>query len=112
MRTLALITIVFFIVACGGAPPDPEPELAVMPSPAAEPGAGMIERLDPAMAQLVPADAVIERLADGFGFVEGPVWVADGDGYLLFSDIPANKIVKWAPDGEVSDFLVPVYEGE
>jgi len=40
------------------------------------------------------------------------VWLADGDGYLLFSDIPANKIVKWAADGEVSDYLAPIYEGE
>ena len=38
--------------------------------------------------------------------------VADGDGYLLFSDIPANKIVKWSADGAVSDFLTPIYEGE
>ena len=112
MRTPALMIIVSLVVACGGAAPDPEPEPAEMPSPAAEPSAGMIERLDPTLDQLLPADAVIEKLADGFGFVEGPVWVADGDGYLLFSDIPANKIVKWAPDGEVSDFLAPVYEGE
>lgn len=112
MRTLALMTIVSVGVACGGAAPEPAPEAAEMPSPAVEPSAGMIERLDPALDQLVPVDAVIEKIADGFGFVEGPVWLADGDGYLLFSDIPANKIVKWAADGEVSDYLAPIYEGE
>ena len=36
-----------------------------------------------------------ERLATGFQFTEGPVWMADG--YLLFSDIPANIMYKWTP---------------
>src|SRR5215467_12280186 len=54
----------------------------------------------------VPADARIEKLAGGFGFVEGPIWVRTGNtGYLLFSDIPANQIKKWTPDGKVSVFL-------
>ncbi len=39
-----------------------------------------------------------ERLATGFQFTEGPVWMPDG--YLLFSDIPADRIFKWSPDGE------------
>ena len=37
-----------------------------------------------------------EQIATGFQFLEGPVWHPDG--YLLFSDIPANRIYKW--DGE------------
>lgn len=37
-----------------------------------------------------------ERLATGFQFTEGPVWMADG--YLLFSDIPANIMYKWTPE--------------
>jgi hypothetical protein len=41
-----------------------------------------IERLDPALDRLVPADAVIEVLAGGYDWTEGPVWVKDG-GYLL-----------------------------
>lgn len=68
--------------------------------------AGQIIRLDPALSALVPADAHVEKVADGFGFVEGPVWVHSNDpGYLLFSDIPANAIKKWTPDGKVSVFL-------
>ena len=59
---------------------------------------GELVRLDPAADALVPADAVVEKLGDGFGFLEGPVWVtAKGQGYLLFSDIPANVIRKWDP---------------
>jgi len=37
-----------------------------------------------------------ERLATGFQLTEGPVWIAAG--YLLFSDIPANRIYKWTPE--------------
>ena len=69
-------------------------------------GGGQIIRLDPALDALVPTDAHVEKLADGFGFLEGPVWVhTSGPGYLLFSDIPANAIDKWTPDGKVSVFL-------
>ena len=114
MRTLVLSMFVSLAMACGGASPEPPPESTEMPSggDSDDQGAGMIERLDPGLDALVPADAVIEKLADGFLFSEGPVWIADGEGYLLFSDIPGNKIVKWTPDGEVADFLSPVYEGE
>jgi len=67
---------------------------------------GEIIRLDPALGDIVPADARVEKVVDGFGFLEGPVWVRDGKtGFLLFSDIPANVINKWSPDGKVSVFL-------
>jgi gluconolactonase len=75
---------------------------------AQEPGAGSIQRIDPALNKLVPADAKIEKLAGGFRFTEGPVWIRDGGGYLLFSDIPANAILKWTPAG-VTTFRKPVF---
>lgn len=73
---------------------------------------GAIERLDPAMDSLVPPDAVIEVLARGFDWAEGPVWVEDG-AYLLFSDVPRNRIYRWK-DGEGLDvWLEPSgYTGE
>ncbi len=55
---------------------------------------GSIERLDPAIDSLIPPDAVIEVLADGFDWSEGPVWIEDGE-YLLFSDVPQNRIYRW-----------------
>jgi gluconolactonase len=61
---------------------------------------GEIVRLDPKLDEIVSADAKVEKLASSFSFVEGPVWVRQG-GYLLFSDIPANAINKWMPDGKV-----------
>jgi gluconolactonase len=68
--------------------------------------AGRVTRLDPALDDLIPSSVKIEKLADDFGFLEGPVWVHTGkQGYLIFSDIPANEIKKWTPDGKVSVFL-------
>jgi gluconolactonase len=63
---------------------------------------GRIERLDPSVGSILPANATIERVATGFQFTEGPVWVRDGN-YLLFSDPNANTIYRWSPDdGQVS----------
>ncbi len=59
-----------------------------------------IVRFDPALDAILPSDAKIEMLsAEGFEGGEGPVWVQEGKtGYLLFSDIPGNRIYKWIPD--------------
>jgi gluconolactonase len=66
---------------------------------------GTIERLDPALDELLPKRAVMERLAEGFDWSEGPVWMPGG--YLLFSDVPLNTIFKWDPHSGVSIFLQP-----
>lgn len=69
---------------------------------------GKIERLDPKFDALVPKDAVIEKLAEGFEWAEGPVWVKDGNGgYLLFSDVPHNVVHRYADGKGVSEFLKP-----
>lgn len=67
---------------------------------------GFIERLDPALDALIPKDAKMEILADGFDWTEGPVWVKDG-GYVLFSDIPPNKVLKWKEGQGVTPYLHP-----
>jgi gluconolactonase len=54
-----------------------------------------VERLDPAIDAIVPANPKLWKLAEGFRFTEGPVWVRDG-GYLLFSDPNANTIYQYA----------------
>jgi gluconolactonase len=57
-----------------------------------------IEKLDPALDEVIAADAKLETLGDRFALTEGPVWVQEGrEGYLLFSDNAANVIYKWAP---------------
>ena len=70
----------------------------------AEPVSVTITSLDPRFDQLVSPDAKLERIADGFTWVEGPVWHKQG-GYLLFSDIPANSVYKWKSGEGVSLFV-------
>jgi gluconolactonase len=62
---------------------------------------GRIERHDPALDAIVPADAAVEQLATGFQFIEGPVWVGV-PGHLLFSDPNANLIYRWSPEQGLS----------
>ena len=67
---------------------------------------GAIERKDPRFDALVPKDAVLEVLAEGFAWTEGPVWDKKG-GRVLFSDIPANAINEWTAAGGLKPFLKP-----
>jgi gluconolactonase len=67
---------------------------------------GQILRLDPRFDQLAPPDAQLEKIADGFRWVEGPVWNRSGQ-YLLFSDIPNNAVFKWQQRGGIELFLKP-----
>jgi len=57
-----------------------------------------VVRLDPAMDAIVGPNPKIFKLAEGFKFTEGPVWVREGK-YLLFSDPNSNIIYKYLPDG-------------
>jgi gluconolactonase len=65
-----------------------------------------IERLDPKLDELVDSDATIETLGDGYLWSEGPVWVRAG-GFLLFSDVPSNVVLKYKDGEGVSEFLRP-----
>ena len=97
-------------VACGGtepAAPAGEPASAVP----AEAGAGSILRVDPSVDALIPTDARIEKLADGFVFIEGPVWLR-GESRLLFSDVRGNTIYQWTEADGASPFIDPVFEGD
>ena len=65
-----------------------------------------IQRLDPALDKLVAADESIEVLSGGYDWTEGPVWVKDG-AYLLFSDIPPNRIHRWKEGEGARLYLTP-----
>jgi gluconolactonase len=75
--------------------------LDFFPPPAPDTVPLRVTRLDPRLDAVLPAGAALEKLAGGFQFVEGPVWVRDG-GYLLFSDPNDNRIYRWAADDGVS----------
>jgi len=66
---------------------------------------GNIQRLDPALDALVPKDAQIEKLADSFTFIEGPLWRPSNA--LWFSDVVGNVVRQWTPDGKVTEILKP-----
>jgi gluconolactonase len=69
-----------------------------------------VERLDPAIDRIVPANSFMEKVATGFTWVEGPIWI--NNDYLLFAEITSNSIRKWAPDNGVAIFLQPSgYQG-
>ena len=78
------------------------------PAPVAIPMAEVnveVKRFHPAMDEIVGPNPKIHKLAEGFEFTEGPVWVRDG-GYLLFSDPNANTIYRYQ-NGELSVFRTP-----
>jgi gluconolactonase len=65
-----------------------------------------VERLDPSVNKLIPKDAKLEKVAEGYTWTEGPVWVPSG-GYLLYADIPANSIWKFVPGKGATLFMHP-----
>ena len=75
------------------------------------PQLGKIHRFDEAVNELLPEDAMIEVLGSGFDWAEGPVWMKDAEavngGYLLFSDIPRNSVMKWEETIGISLFMKP-----
>jgi gluconolactonase len=65
-----------------------------------------IIRIDPKFDKLVPPNVLIERIVRGRKWVEGPVWNRKA-GYLLFSDVPTNSVIKWQEGKGTSVFLKP-----
>ena len=59
---------------------------------------------------LVPPNGFVEKLFTGARWAEGPVYFPAGD-FLLFSDIPNNRVMRWVPDGagpgSVAEFRRP-----
>jgi gluconolactonase len=85
--------------AAAGSKPEGKPTAAVLNSTPLK-----VDRLDASIDQIIPAGASLERIAIGFTWVEGPVWVNDS---LFFADIPANCIHRWTPAGGTTTFLKP-----
>lgn len=104
--------------------------------PLGYPKIGKIERLDPAFDKLIPKDAVIEVIASGFDWCEGPLWVKNpayayasnvpgaiapwfsateaedrkartAEGFLLFSDTRRNLVFRWRENEAISVFMKP-----
>ncbi|WP_199560865.1 SMP-30/gluconolactonase/LRE family protein [Mucilaginibacter hurinus] len=67
---------------------------------------GKIERLHPGLDAIIDTNGKIEVIADGFKWVEGPVWV-ESQQMLLVSDVPNNKIYKWTAQRGKELYLEP-----
>src|SRR5215468_6285260 len=81
-------------------------ELPLGPLPGTRYPDPRVEALDAKFKYKI-GNAAIERIATGFRWCEGPVYVRDG-GYLLWSDIPNNRIMRWLEDdGHLSVFRYP-----
>jgi gluconolactonase len=75
--------------------------------PAADPTIiGKVTRYDAALDAVIAADARVEKLAEGFTWAEGPVWIRSSN-YLLFTDVPENKMYRWSQSDGSSVFLDP-----
>lgn len=62
--------------------------------------------LDPRFSRYVLFNAPLKKLASGFDWAEGPVWMGDA-GCLLFSDIPNDRMMRWSPDTGLSTYRAP-----
>jgi gluconolactonase len=95
MRSGLILALAIALTACAS----PEP---------LQPGApqAKITRWDKALDAIVSPKAKIEKVAEGFTWSEGPVWIRPG-GYLLFTDVPANTMYRFAPGQGLSVFLKP-----
>lgn len=66
----------------------------------------VVEVRDPKFSRFLLHNAPLERLASGCRWTEGPVWFGDG-GYLLFSDIPNDRILRWSEREGLSIYRQP-----
>lgn len=62
--------------------------------------------LDPRFNDLIVGNALLERLADGFRWAEGPAWFGDMEA-LVFSDVPSNRMLLWREAGGLQVFREP-----
>jgi len=67
---------------------------------------GTVERIDPALDDIISSDVKPEIIADGFDWSEGPLWV-ENQQMLLFSDVPKNTIYKWTEAKGKEVYLTP-----
>ncbi|MEE2790437.1 MAG: SMP-30/gluconolactonase/LRE family protein [Acidobacteriota bacterium] len=113
MTKLDAATILLTVVlttACGSSEPV-TPATEQTPYPNAETVVGEVLRVDPRLDELIATDARIEKLADGFVFIEGPVWDRN-ESRLLFSDVRGNTIYQWTETNGATPFIDPVFEGD
>ena len=99
MKNLFIFSILVVIAACGNDQENKDQEMKYK-------NIGTIERLDPALDNIISANAKTEIIAEGFEWSEGPLWV-EKHKMLLFSDVPMNTIYKWTEAKGKEVYLKP-----
>ena len=99
-RLLLATALAFSVIACQS------PKSPAMHDVKTYPRVGTFDVTDPAFLLQVDTAHGIQKLAEGFDWSEGPLWVENGN-YLLFSDIPPNRIMKWSEAGGLETYLHP-----
>lgn len=92
---ISIISIIFFISCTNSVRENPVFQTT-----------GSIERLDPEINKLVPEEAQIEILAEGFLWSEGPLWL-EKEQMLIFTDVPKNLIYKYNYTDSLGIYLEP-----
>ena len=99
MKNLFIFSLFVVIAACGNDQENKDQEMKYK-------NIGTIERLDPALDNIISANAKTEIIAEGFEWSEGPLWV-EKHKMLLFSDVPMNTIYKWTEAKGKEVYLKP-----
>lgn len=117
---ILLLPAFMLLLSCNGGNPGIQSNkdtVAPANKPAPLSGNKRIDIIDPEALRFFDSSTEIKVIASGFKWTEGPLYVADGD-YLLFSDIPNNKVYKWKEGADTSLFLFPsgftgkIYKGK
>ena len=94
-----LLSLLVFMIACNSNTENKEQEMKYK-------SIGTIERLDPALDNIISASAKAEIIAEGFEWSEGSLWLEQHT-MLLFSDVPTNTIYKWTEAKGKEVYLKP-----
>jgi gluconolactonase len=94
------------VAACNSHTSGMEKKDSVAAAPAVSESPRHISILDAEGMNVLDSAAAVDVIAEGYIWAEGPVYVSDSD-YLLFSDVPANKIYKWKQGNGASVYLEP-----
>ena len=106
MKYLTALSILLTMVGCKDAPKDKTVEVEQQGNTEDISSRFSIEVLDDEALQIIDPKSEIEVLASGFEWTEGPLWIAEGN-YLLFSDIPNNKVYKLDAKNDTLTYLHP-----
>jgi gluconolactonase len=101
-----IVILIVIMAACNSQSAGTEKKDSVVSAPVVSETPRHISILDAEGLNLLDSTSTIEVIAEGYKWAEGPVYVSDSD-YLLFSDVPANRIYKWKQGNGASLYLEP-----